>query len=151
MTSRSSESSAMRMIAIRLFHPGLMQFPIPICLVSLEGNYMSDNPKAILLELYPANVVGAPLSREYREVLAVVTDQKIYVATDDPTGRERYVVAFEAPIYDITGSGLRRTWSVTLDDDNRTEITVTRSNGCGCGSKLRGARMFRGVPYKRVI
>lgn len=151
MTSRSSESSVTRMIAIRLIHPGLMQSPIPICLVFLEGKHMSDNPKAILLELYPANVVGSVLPKEYREVLAVATDQKLYIATDDPAGRERYVVAFEAPIYDITGSGLRRTWTVTLDDDNKTEITVTRSNGCGCGSKLRGARMFRGLPYKRVI
>ena len=112
---------------------------------------MADNPKARLLELYPANVVGGALPKEYREVLAVATDEKLYIATDDPTGKERYIVAFEAPIYDITGSGLRRTWTVVLDDDNRTEITVTRSTGCGCGSKLRGARMFRGVQYKRVI
>lgn len=112
---------------------------------------MEDTPKAIKLELFPANVTGASLPKEYREVLAVVTDQKIYIATDDPTGKERYVVAYEAPIYDITGSGKRSTWTVTLDDDNNTEITVKRSNGCGCGSKLRGARMFRGVQYKRVL
>lgn len=112
---------------------------------------MTDNPKAILLELFPANVVGTTLPKEYREVLAVVTDQKLYVATDDPSGRERYVVVFEAPIYDLTGSGLRRMWTAILDDDNKTEVTITRSNGCGCGSKLKGARMFRGVQYKRVI
>lgn len=112
---------------------------------------MDDKPKAIKLELYPSNVTGSALPKEYREVLAVVTDQKIYVATDDPSGKERYVVAYEAPIYDITGSGLRRTWTVTLDDEDKTELTVTRSNGCGCGSKLRGARMFRGVPYKRIM
>ena len=112
---------------------------------------MDDAPKEIQLELYPANVEGSVLPKGYRDVLAVVTDQKIYVATDDPTGKSRYVVAYEAPIYDITGSGKRSTWTVTLDDENKTELTVTRSRGCGCGSKLRGARMFRGVPYKRVL
>ena len=109
---------------------------------------MTDSPKAIKLELFPANVVG--LDREYREVLAVVTDEKLYIATDDPTGKERHVVAHEAPIYDITGSGLRRTWTVTLDDGTKTNVTITRSTGCGCGSRLKGVRMFRGVPYKRV-
>lgn len=112
---------------------------------------MEDTPNAILLELYPANVVGDTLDKEYRDVLAVVTDQKIYIATDDPTGVNRYVISYEAPVYGLTGSGLRKTWTATLDDENRTELTITRSNGCGCGSKLRGARLFRGVPYKRVI
>lgn len=112
---------------------------------------MTDTPKAILLELYPANLSGDVLPHQYREILAVVTDQKLYVATDDPTGKSRYVVAYEAPIYDITGSGIRKTWVVTLDDENKSEITITRSQGCGCGSKLRGVRMFRGVQYKRVI
>lgn len=59
---------------------------------------MEDLPKVILLELYPANLSGSGLPKQYRDVLAVVTDRTFYVATDDPTGRERYVVVYEHPI-----------------------------------------------------
>lgn len=111
---------------------------------------MNDNPKAVLLELFPAEVEGPTLTAKYNEVLAVVTDQKIYIATDDPTGKSRYAVVYESPIFDIKVKEKRRSWSVILDDTEQTELTVSRSNGCGCGSRLRGARMFRGVPYRRI-
>lgn len=111
---------------------------------------MDDKPKVIMLELFPAIVTGDGVPKKYNEVLAVVTDQKIYMATDDPTGRERFVVVYESPIFDIKVKEKRKSWSVILDDDAKTELTVLRSNGCGCGSKLRGARMFRRVPYRRV-
>lgn len=112
---------------------------------------MDDKPKAVMLELYPANLSGTTLPKNYKDVLAVVTDQKLYVATDDPTGKKRYVVVHDTPIFDIRIGAHRKEWVVTLDDEHKTEVTVTRSNGCGCGSRLRGVRMFRGVPYKRVI
>ena len=122
-----------------------------ICLRYSEGDCMTDNPSYIALELFPAHVSGESLGRDYKEVMAVVTDRKLYIATDDPSGRDRYIVAHEADIYDIQGAGLRTTWVVTLDDADQTKVTIQRSNGCGCGSKLRGARMFRGVPYRRVL
>lgn len=112
---------------------------------------MDDKPKAIMLELFPSVVTGDVLPKKYNEVLTVVTDQKIYIATDDPTGKERYAVAYESPIFDIKVKEKRKSWSVILDDENKTELTVLRSNGCGCGSRLRGVRMFRRVPYRRVV
>lgn len=112
---------------------------------------MADTPRAIKLELFPADVAGVGTELQYNEVLAVVTDSKVYIATDDPTGKERYIVVYEAPVYDITGNGFRRIWNVTLDDADRTELVITRSRGCACGSRLKGARMFRGVPYQRVM
>lgn len=111
---------------------------------------MDDKPNAIMLELFPANLTGSTLPKKYNDVLAVVTDQKLYVATDDPTGKSRYVVVHEEPIFDIMVSIPRKEWVVTLDDADRSEVTVIRSNGCGCGSRLRGVRMFRRVPYKKV-
>lgn len=112
---------------------------------------MLEKPKSIQLELFPASIAGVNTDLQYDEVLAVVTDANIYLATDDPTGRERYAIVYESPIYDITGSGFRSTWTVTLDDDKRTELIITRSRGCGCGSRLKGVRLFRGVPYARII
>lgn len=111
---------------------------------------MEDKPKVIKLELFPANVEGNTLPKKYNDVLAVVTDQKIYIATDDPTGVNKHVVVYEAPIYDIKVKVKRQSWSVILDDEDQTELTVHRSNGCGCGSRLRGVRLFRRVPYQRV-
>lgn len=128
-----------------------MPYLIQLCTIFLDGKKMDDKPKVIKLELFPAVVSGVGIDLNYNEVLVVVTDEKIYIATDDPTGRARYVVDYEAPVYDITGDGFRSIWSVILDDPQRTEIIVKRSNGCGCGSRLRGARMFRGVQYQRVL
>lgn len=111
---------------------------------------MEDKPKIIKLELFPSKVDGAPIPSNYKEVLTVVTDQKIYIATDDPTGKRSYAIVYESPIYDIKVKEKRKSWSVILDDENQTEFIVSRSTGCGCGSRLRGARIFPGVPHKRV-
>lgn len=100
-------------------------------------------PQFLRLDLFPAKVkvVSSDSVMTLATTRVVVTNDEAFVYADGASGvEERYSGRLE----DFSGD-VKQGWVVVLHDG--TTLNVTRSGGCGCGSRLRGFRAFPGVPY----
>jgi len=100
----------------------------------------------IRLDLFPATISGPSVDG------GVINDARV-VATDSYLigvieTREGFVVAYLEELDSFSG---RPTTGYTATSPSGDEVLVKRSGGCGCGSKLRGLRLYPGVPYSRIV
>lgn len=94
----------------------------------------------IRIDLYPATVTDRQGTKR-----VIVTDSHLVIAGDSNTGPEIQEVY---TVYDFEGSN-KTGWTVTLEDEGGEQIYFKRASGCGCGSRLRGAKIYPGVKLKR--
>lgn len=106
-----------------------------------------SKPSYIRLDLFPAyvsNVVdGSKQSPFTDRARVIITDRDFYVFLDSSSGP---ACEISGVVYDASGDN-RAGYTVELDDE--TVYSVSRSSNCGCGSRLRGFTPFPGVPYQR--
>lgn len=107
-----------------------------------------DLPAAnfIRLDMFPAIVRGLPFPNGVidRQRL-IVTDAHIYLFGDTANGP---AVTYSWVLEDISG---RNTTGYKMITEDGEVIEARRSNGCGCGSRLRGIRPFPDTPYDTRI
>lgn len=98
-------------------------------------------PKAAYrrLDLFPAEVIGR---NGYKRVVA--TDSYLIILGESTTGPQ--IESVEA-LYDFQGNN-KVGWTAELEDGST--LLIRRAQGCGCGSRLRGAKIYQGVPLKRA-
>jgi hypothetical protein len=105
-------------------------------------------PQFMRFSLFPleATVTDANgnVIHEHPKTRVVVTDDEVYVYTDDPAGKEKAVVLFTDRINDFEGNAVEG-WTVETVDDY--VVTFRRSGGCSCGSRLKGFDPFPGLPW----
>jgi hypothetical protein len=95
-------------------------------------------------DLFPATVYNAATGEILLDPARVVlTTDRVYVFADAPQG---VVCVLSQLIYEIEGDRWDG-FAITLTDadspDPGNTILVSRSSGCGCGSRLRAFRPFR--------
>lgn len=95
----------------------------------------------IRLSLFPASVQKDQTPLALSNVKAIVTDAYLFLATDSPTGPQFHT---QEELISFEGNNKIGYTAVTPQGT----YTISRSNGCGCGSRLRGFNPFRGKPYK---
>lgn len=78
---------------------------------------------------------------EYPTTRTIVTDDEVIVYVDSSEGPR---IAYQERIDDFEGNA-KIGWTVHVSDGNT--VTVDRTSGCGCGSRLRGLNPFPGVPF----
>ena len=98
-------------------------FPLSVHVIDADGNQVNEHPKA----------------------RGIVTDDEVFVYVDSSDGP---VVLYEERIDDFTGSA-KTGWTVTTSDGHTVQFQ--RTQGCACGSRLKGFNPFPGVPYERNI
>lgn len=90
-------------------------------------------------DLFPAEVTvtipDTPAAVTFPKTRVIIGAEDIYVFSDGPRGP---VLVFYDRLDDIDLPTV-----VTSD----TTLTVTPTNGCGCGSRLRGFRPFGALTY----
>ena len=105
-----------------------------------------STPAYIRLDLFPANVSvvddGQTRPPGTDRARVVLTNRDLYVFLDSPEGPACTV---SGAIEDAYGDN-RNGYTVQLDDGST--FFITRSNNCGCGSRLRGFRPFPGVSQR---
>lgn len=89
------------------------------------------------VDLFPAEIETDLGIRGDKRV--VVTDTHFLVFADSPIGP---VLAYNSPLVDFEGSN-KVGWTATTE----TEVfKFKRAQSCGCGSRLRGVRIYPGTP-----
>ena len=99
----------------------------------------TDLPEAKFrrLDLFPAKV-----GDDTKDKRVIVTDSHMVVIGDSNSGPQ---IESVNALYDFTGSN-KTGWVATTD--GMEEIAIKRSSGCGCGSRLRGVRIYSTVPLR---
>lgn len=108
--------------------------------------------QTILLDVFPANIIVAPSDSDftadtldpisdvpntlYRDVTRViVTDTRILVAQDTPTGAQ--VIGNEIYKSETLRKGTKPDFRTYVETESGKKIAFFKDNGCGCGSRLR--------------
>ncbi len=94
------------------------------------------SPIIARLDLYPANLTLNGVL--YQNVRVIPTADTIYAYREGTDG-EGPVEFLNERISDFDGKNTIG-WTATLHDGR--QVFFQRSNGCGCGSRLRGYRPF---------
>jgi hypothetical protein len=87
-------------------------------------------------DVYPAGVTFSFGEHSYPRARAMVTTDRVIVLVEGG-GPSGVSVLYDERLEDVTGDN-RQVVATTADGD----VTITRQNGCGCGSRLRGYRPF---------
>ena len=89
---------------------------------------------AVRSDVYPANVEFSFGTNPYPRSRAIVTADEVIILVEDgnPPG-----VLYQERLEDVTGT--RNAVQATTVDGT---VTITRQQGCGCGSSLRSYRPF---------
>mgnify|MGYP003618530344 CR=1 FL=1 len=100
----------------------------------------------VLDDLFPAVVHDAASGDMLLDpARVVITNDRVYVFSDAPQG---VVCVLSMLIYEMTGDRWDG-FAITLVSPESSEpgntIVVTRSSGCGCGSRLKTFRAFSNV------
>lgn len=99
---------------------------------------VSDLPPAKFrrLDLFPAQVSDLPGNKR-----VVATDSYLIIIGEGPQ-----IESVEA-LVDFTGSN-KTGWQAEVEEGKTYQIK--RAQGCGCGSRLRGLKIYAGVPLRRA-
>lgn len=126
--------------------------------VDLLDTDTPPNPaQFIRIDLFPANAVltlkaqpqgedsegedaPEPVTQNFTTVRVILTDTEAYIYADTKEG-PRAVLRADLTAFEGTN---RDGYTATLDGGS---IQFKRSNGCGCGSRLRGIRPFPSTPH----
>ena len=105
-----------------------------------------STPTYIRLDLFPANVsvtTDGHTTLFTDRARVIITNRDFYVFMDSPSGPACMIAGV---IFDASGDNRA---GYTVETDDGTVYSVSRSSNCGCGSRLRGFVPFPGVPYQR--
>lgn len=105
---------------------------------------MTDTPEVsyLRLELFPAEVKDESSELiQQKNLKAIVTDSYFLLYTDSPTGPALHL---QEDLVSFAGSP---TTGYRAETPSHTYY-INRARGCGCGSRLRGFRPFRGKPTR---
>lgn len=99
----------------------------------------------VRLEFFPAAVSIPGTDLPDGDLKVVLTDEHLLVLANSPTGP---TVALAAPLEDYSGfNRTTRTWEASIQtDEGSTPVAITRATSCGCGSALRGVRLYPSAP-----
>lgn len=105
-------------------------------------------PQFIRFNLFPIAVdvtdsEGNPVIN-HTATRAIVTDDEVYIYADDTHGPS---VIFNDRLEDFSGTA-QNGWTALTSDGNT--VNMTRSGGCGCGSRLKGYNPFPGLPFEKM-
>lgn len=89
-------------------------------------------------DVFPASVQFSFAENKYPKARAIVTADRVMVLVD---GQRTPRLLYDGRLEGYTGD--RNSLVATTAEG---EITITRAQGCGCGSRLRGFR-----PYQKAI
>lgn len=96
----------------------------------------------VRLEFFPAAVSIPEVEFPEGDLKVVLTDEHLLVLANSPQGPE---VSYQAPLEDYTGyNRTSRAWEATLE--GQIPVAITRATSCGCGSALRGVRLYPSAP-----
>lgn len=106
-------------------------------------------PQYLRFNLFPlavdVNNEQGHLINSYPNTRAIVTDEAVFVYTDGVNGPE---TSFTDRLEDFSGNATDG-WTVNTTDGYT--LSIKRSDGCGCGSRLKGYNPFPGVPFERML
>lgn len=88
----------------------------------------------IRADVYPANVVYSFAHNEYSQSRAIVTADEVIVLVD---GRDTPNVYYRGRLENVGG-----THDMLVATTADGTVTVTRAQGCGCGSRLKSYQPF---------
>jgi len=97
-------------------------------------HYQDQRSVRLRTDIYPAEVVFSFAENRYPRARAVVTADEIIVLVE---GGYEVSQLYRAYLEDVSGS---RTQIIATTSDG--DITITRQQGCGCGSRLKSYRPF---------
>jgi hypothetical protein len=98
----------------------------------------------VRLDFFPADVAGID-GLPSGDLKVVATDTHLVIAANGSTGPE---IVFIGVLDDYQGFDKTiRGWRMTLETGE--EVSITRANSCGCGSALRGFRLYSTL--RRVV
>ena len=97
-------------------------------------HYQDQRAVMVRTDIYPANVVFSFAVNDYPRARAILTADEILILVE---GGYEVVTLYSARLENVTGT---RTEIVATTADG--EITITRQQGCGCGSRLKSYRPF---------
>ena len=103
---------------------------------------MTSTPEVsfLRLELFPAEVTDESSTKiDKTNLKAIVTDSYFLLYTDSPSGPSLYL---QEDLVSFAGGPTTGYQAVTPSHTYH----IRRANGCGCGSRLRAFRPFRGKP-----
>lgn len=105
-------------------------------------------PQYLRFSLFPLSVEvlkdGNPIQM-HLTTRTIVTDEEVYVYTDGANGPE---TVFVDRLEDFTGNATEG-WTVETSDGYT--LSIKRTEGCGCGSRLKGFNPFPGAPFERML
>lgn len=94
-----------------------------------------DGPVQLRADVYPANVGFSFAESPYGKTRVIVTADSVLVLVD---GQGSPRLLYEGRLEDVTGD--RRTMVATTADGT---ISISRAQGCGCGSRLKTFKAYR--------
>ena len=105
-------------------------------------------PQFIRFNLFPLAVdvtdKDGNLVQHHMTTRGIVTDDEVLIYIDDANGPS---VFFTDRLEDFSGTA--KTGWVAKTTDEYT-VTMERSSGCGCGSRLKGFNPFPGLPFEKM-
>lgn len=102
--------------------------------LTLVDHTPEDRTVALRSDVFPANVTFSFATHNYPKVRSIVTADEIIVLVD---GAYAPAVLYRGYLEDVVGNQAQ---VVATTSDG--EITISRAQGCGCGSRLRSYRPF---------
>lgn len=105
-------------------------------------------PQFIRFNLFPVSVDvtdkdGNPVLH-HNTTRGIVTDDEVLIYVDDANGPS---VFFTDRLEAFSGNA-QTGWTAETTDEYT--VTMLRSNGCGCGSRLKGYNPFPGIPFEKM-
>lgn len=106
-------------------------------------------PQFIRFNLFPLQTTisdadGNPV-KSHNATRTIVTDDEVFVYQDDTNGPSLF---FHDRLEDFSGSA---TEGWTAETTDGYTVSIIRSSGCGCGSRLKGYNPFPGVPFEKML
>lgn len=96
----------------------------------------------VRLEFFPASVSMPEVELPTGDLKVVLTDEHMIILANSAHGP---VVAYQGVLEDYTGYDKKdRVWKATLE--GQVPVEISRATSCGCGSALRGVRLYPAAP-----
>lgn len=97
------------------------------------------------MQYFPAEITGLPTTPPTTDKKVIVTDGHLVIITTSPSG---FVVWFVGVLDSYDGFNYKtRAWELTLETGEK--ISISRSNSCGCGSRLRSYNPYPNLKIYR--
>lgn len=109
------------------------------------GDFLRLNLVPASVKVYEGEVIEDQHTDYWGTSRTFVTSDAIHVYIDNPQGGTP-VEAFTNRLEDFEGNPKIGWTALTVDGQT---VTIRRSEGCACGSRLKGFNPLAGLPYQR--